>query len=105
MYLRTPKRYRRQRRQLRLFSGRTLVTLLLLPVIGTIGWFLWNNQDSVRSSIIPEIEELRASVQTQVAPEPTPTATPDLMVAQSGCQAAYQQGHVEQAIEYCRVLS
>jgi tetratricopeptide (TPR) repeat protein len=105
MYLRTPKRYRRQRRQLRLFSRRALLTLLLIPLIGAIGWYLWNNQEKVRSEVIPEFEDFRNSVRTQVAPEPTPTATPDLMAAQSGCLSADQQGHIQEAIEQCVTLA
>jgi tetratricopeptide (TPR) repeat protein len=105
MYLRTPKRYRRQRRQLRLFSARALVTLLVIPVIAAVGWYLWDNQEQVRSEVMPELEGIRDTVQTQVASEPTPSPTPDLMAAQSGCLSAYQQGHMEEAVEQCRLLA
>jgi hypothetical protein len=105
MYLRTPKRYRRQRRQLRLFSGRAFVTLLMVPLIGAVGWYIWIHQEQVRSSVIPHIEAVRDTVQTQVAPMPTPTATPDLLSAQTGCANASQQGQTEVAIEECKVLA
>jgi tetratricopeptide (TPR) repeat protein len=105
MYLRTPKRYRRQRRQLRLFSGRVVVTLLLIPLIAAMGWYFWNHQEEVRSSVLPELEGFRDTVRTQVASAPTPTATPDLLTAQSGCATAYQQGRLEEAIDQCKVLA
>lgn len=105
MYLRTPKRYRRQRRQLRLFSRRVVVTLLLIPLIAAIGWYFWNHQEEVRSSVLPELEAFRDTIQTQVAAAPTPTATPDLLSAQSGCAVAYQQGRLEEAINQCKVLA
>jgi tetratricopeptide (TPR) repeat protein len=105
MYLRTPKRYRRQRRQLRLFSARVMVTLLLIPVVAAIGWYFWNHQEEVRSSVLPKLEGFRDTVRTQVAPAATPTATPDLLTAQSGCAAAYQQGRLEEAIDQCKILA
>jgi tetratricopeptide (TPR) repeat protein len=105
MYLRTPKRYRRQRRQLRLFSGRAFVTLLMVPLIGAVGWYLWGHQDEVRSSVIPHIESMRDTIQTQVARPPTPTATPDMVSAQAGCSSAFQQGQTEVAIDECKVLA
>lgn len=105
MYLRTPKRYRRPRRKLRLFSGRTVLTLLAIPVVGYVGWLIWQNQATVRDSVIPEIEGVAESVQTQIAPQPTPTITPDFMAASAGCQNAYQQGFIEEAIEQCQLLA
>jgi tetratricopeptide (TPR) repeat protein len=105
MYLRTPKRYRRQRRQLRLISRRIVVTVLLIPLVAAVGWYLWDNQAQVRSSVIPKIEGFQDTVRTQVAPEPTLTATPDLLIAQTGCAGAYQQGQLEAAIEQCKVLA
>lgn len=105
MYLRTPKRYQRQRRKLRLFSMRKVFILAVIAGIAYAGWLIWHHQERVRDSVLPEIEGIAESVQTQVAPQPTPTVTPDLMVAQTGCQAAYQQGHMEEAIEQCRVLA
>jgi tetratricopeptide (TPR) repeat protein len=105
MYLRTPKRYRRQRRQLRLFSGRTLFLLAVIPAVVYVGWLIWDNQATVRSSVLPEIEGFAESVQTQVAPRPTATPTPNLGAAQSGCASAYQQGHMTEAIQQCSVLA
>jgi tetratricopeptide (TPR) repeat protein len=107
MYLRTPKRYRpgRQRRQLRLFSSRSLVLLLFTIGLASAGWYVWNHQGQVRSSIMPHIEDLAANVQTQVAPRPTVTPTPDLAVASSNCTGAYQQGNMEEAIKQCSVLA
>jgi len=106
MYLRTPKRYRPgRRRELRLFSGRTVFLLLLISILGAGGWLIWDNQDQVRSSVVPEIENLAGAVRTQVAPRPTPTATPNLVVAEAGCTNAYRQGDMEEAIKQCAVLA
>lgn len=106
MYLRTPKRYQpRRRRKLRLFSGRKLFLLVLAAGLAYGGWLIIQHRDAVRDAVVPEIEGIAQSVQTQVAPQPTPTATPDLMVARSGCQTAYQQGDMEEAIKQCSLLA
>lgn len=106
MYLRTPKRYRPgRRRQLRLVSGRTLIALLLIPLVAYVGWLIWEHREQVRSTVLPEVEGVVQAVQTQVAPRPTPTATPDLVVAQAGCVNAYRQGELEVAIEHCTQLA
>lgn len=110
MYLRTPKRYRPgRRRRLRLISARTVFFLIL--ILGGIlgGWLIWINQIQIRESVLPQIESrienLAQGVQTQVAPRPTPTATPDLDYAQSGCINAYRQGNITEAIEQCTILA
>ena len=106
MYLRTPKRYQPgRRRHLRLISRRTVI--LLAVIVGAVfaGKYVWENQGTVRSSVLPEIESFAETVQTQVAPRPTPTATPDLEIAQASCLSAYRQGNLEQAIEHCTVLA
>ncbi len=106
MYLRTPKRYRPGRkRQLRLFSGRAVFTVLLVPVLVYVGWMVWSHRSSVRSSVMPHIELMVQSVQTQVAPAPTPTATPNVAVAQAGCTNAYREGDLEEAIKQCEILA
>ncbi|MBI5957542.1 MAG: tetratricopeptide repeat protein [Chloroflexi bacterium] len=106
MYLRTPKRYRaKRRRELRLFSGRKLLVLLAIPLVVYGGWLIWQNQGKVRSSVIPQLEQLAADVQTQVAPAPTPTATPDVISAQTNCDNALRQGNIPDAIDLCRVLA
>jgi len=105
MYLRTPKRYRKQRRQLRLFSARSVVLLALTAALAVVGWLLWENQARVRSSLLPRVEEIAQSAQTLVAPRPTPTATPDLMAAQTGCSNAFSTGNVPEAIRQCTVLA
>lgn len=106
MYLRTPKRYRPgRRRHLRLISRRAVLSLLLIAVLVWVGWIIWVNQARVRSSVVPQIESLAEGVQTQIAPRPTPTVTPDLVVAQAGCTGAYQQGDLEEAIQQCAVLA
>jgi len=106
MYLRTPKRYRPgRRRQLRLFSGRRLILLLIIPAVAYAGWYIWNNQKQVRSTVLPHVETFAASVQTQIAPHPTPSATPDLAIAQAGCINAAERGSLEDAIKQCTVMA
>ena len=74
MYLRTPKRYQpRRRRSLRLFSGRKLIKVIMIVAIAYGGYLIWQNRVSVRNSVMPEIEGFAESMQTQVAPLPTPT--------------------------------
>jgi tetratricopeptide (TPR) repeat protein len=106
MYLRTPKRYRPGRkRHLRLFSGRALARLLLVVALAGMGWLIWEQRERVRTSVLPELEGLAEAVQTQVAPAPTPTATPDLVSAEVECLNAYRQGDLEKAITHCMVLA
>lgn len=106
MYLRTPKRYRSgRRRNLRLFSGRTVLMLLVIAVLAYGGWLIWQHRGEVRSEIVPRIENAMDSVQTQVAPQPTPTATADVMLAQTSCTNAYRAGDLEEAIVQCKILA
>ncbi|MBN1565829.1 MAG: tetratricopeptide repeat protein [Anaerolineae bacterium] len=106
MYLRTPKRYRPgRRRQLRLISRRTIFTLIVIVGGVLIGKYVWEHQGEVRSNVLPEIEGFAESVQTQVAPKPTLTPTPDLEIAQASCLSSYQQGNLDKAIEDCTVLA
>lgn len=106
MYLRTPKRYRPgRRRNLRLFSWRTVFMLLLIPGLAFVGWLIWKNQDIVRSTVQTESDRLINVAQTQIAPASTATVTPDLVMAESGCENAYRAGDLETAIEQCKVLA
>jgi len=106
MYLRTPKRYRPgRRRHLRFFSRRSVLMLLVTVALGTLGWLVWEHRHNVRSAVLPEIEGFAEVVQTQVAPKPTPTATPDVVEAQAGCVNYYRQGNLIQAIEQCTILA
>lgn len=106
MYLRTPKRYRPgRRRQLRLFSGRRVLMLLAIPALAYAGWLIWAHQTDLRALVLPEIEGAIGAVQTQVAPGPTPTATPDIVTAQAGCDTAYRSGALEEAIRQCSILA
>ncbi|NLX10072.1 MAG: tetratricopeptide repeat protein [Chloroflexi bacterium] len=106
MYLRTPKRYRAgRRRQLRLISRRMILLLIVTPLAVLAAWTIWNNRQAVRSAVVPPVETLAINVQTQIAPRPTPTATPDVQLAQAGCVSAYQQGDLEEAITQCKILA
>lgn len=106
MYLRTPKRYRPgRRRQLHLFSARRLLMLLAIPALVYAGWLIWVHRSDVRSAILPEIEGAFVAVQTQIAPGPTPTATPNVAAAQSACDTAYRTGALREAIQQCTILA
>lgn len=109
MYLRTPKRYRPKRRQMHLISRRTVALLVLIPLLAFAGWLIWQNRAQVRrtvdESVVPAVEGLIVSARTQVAPQPTPTATPDLLAAQTACRAAQQQGNLREAIDQCLILA
>jgi tetratricopeptide (TPR) repeat protein len=105
MYLRTPKRYRTRRRRLRLFSARTVLFIALIPFLAWLGWVIWENQGAVRDTVLPEIESFAEQVQTQVAPKPTPSATPDIVVMQANCLNTSRQGNIEDAIVECRTLA
>lgn len=106
MYLRTPKRYRPgRRRNLRLFSARTVIILFVIPVLVYGGWLIWENQDTVRTTVQSQTDRFMAEAQTQIAPRPTATSTPDVALAQSGCANAYRAGDLEEAIVQCRILA
>ena len=110
MYLRTPKRYRpSKRRRLHLISRRTVALLVLVPLLVFAGWMAWQNRDQVRravdENVVPAVEDLMVSARTQVAPQPTPTATPDLLAAQTACRAAQQQGNLREAVDQCLILA
>lgn len=79
--------------------------LLVIPVLAGVGWYVWNHQQVVRDAIIPEVEGVVDRVQTQVAPKPTPSATPDLALAQSTCLSADRLGNIEQAIVQCGIMA
>lgn len=106
MYLRTPKRYRPgRRRQLRLFSARTVVLLVLTVGLVYGGFLIWQNQQQLRDRVLPHIEGMAEAVQTQVAPKPTPTATPNIYTAQTSCNNARATGLLEKIVKDCRELA
>lgn len=107
MYLRTPKRYRpgRHRRQLRLFSARSVVLLVLIGGLAYGGAVIWLNQQQLRDRVLPQLEGVAEAVQTQVAPKPTPTATPDIYTAQTSCNNARAAGIPNKIITDCRDLA
>ncbi len=104
MYLRTPKRYRSGHRR-RLFSWRKLFMLLAIPALAYGGWLIWEHQQALRDAVLPQIETVAQQVQTQVAPPAEPTATPNLLVAETSCENAYRTGDLEGAIKECKTLA
>ena len=105
MYLRTPKRYRTPRRRLRLFSGRTVLFLVLIPLLGWVGYQIWMHRDTVYDNVTPRINEVAETLQTQIAPEPTSSPTPNMASLQSACSSAEQSGNLEDAIVECTELA
>ncbi len=106
MYLRTPKRYRPgRRRQLRLFSARSVLMLVVIGALAYGGAVIWVNQQQVRDRVLPELEDIAEAVQTQVAPRPTPTPTPDIITAQTRCNNARAVGTLDKIITDCRELA
>ncbi len=103
MYLRTPKRYRSGRR--RLFSWRKLFMLLAIPTLAYGGGLVWAYRHPLREAVLPQIENVAQQVQTQVAPPIEPSATPDLVMAETSCENAYRAGDLEEAIRQCKALA
>lgn len=106
MYLRTPKRYRPGRhRHLRLISRRVVLALILIPLLVVAGRFVWVNHEGIMAWFEPRLEQAAENIQTQVAPKPTVTPTPDLVVAQAGCVNNYRNGSLVDAVDDCQVLA
>jgi len=106
MQLRTPKRYKRQRR--RLFgSWRWLRNLILLGALGYFAYWLYNNQDLARQRVEEmrgEIGEMQSDLATRIPQQPTPTK--DVSDALVEANAAYQTGDFRRAIErYTEVIA
>jgi tetratricopeptide (TPR) repeat protein len=98
MYLRTPKRYQKQRRHL--FSLRWLWLWLLTPLVVTAGYFLYENRAEFAPVIERALGEVASDAQrnlaTVTAPTPLPTVNPTdrLVVADD----AWAQGSIDEAL-------
>lgn len=99
MQLKTPKRYRKQKRRL-IGSWRGFRNLLLIILLGVGAYWIYNNQEQARSGIEDlrgEIQEVGEGIQTAVPRQPTPTR--DVTMQQAEANAAYQTGDFGRAIE------
>lgn len=105
MYLRTPKRYQKQRRQV--ISWRWLWLWILTPLVVVAGYYLYENRAEFAPQVQQALESVanRASsgVATITAPTAMPTEDPTrrLTIANN----AWQQGSIDEAVrEYQAVL-
>ncbi|HML20772.1 MAG TPA: tetratricopeptide repeat protein [Aggregatilinea sp.] len=107
MYLRTPKRYRadRKKRHLRLLPRRLLLLIVLILLVYFGGSQALLHADTIRDFVFPRVENAVNHVATQVSPRPTPTATPDVAQAQQGCVTSEWQGNLQEATINCQILA
>jgi tetratricopeptide (TPR) repeat protein len=99
MYLRTPKRYQRARRQ-RIISLRWLWLWLITPVVVIGGLWIHDQREQVAPVVRDVVDGLIAGAQEQVAtitaPTPPPTADPGQTLAQA--DSAWRRGAIEDAM-------
>jgi tetratricopeptide (TPR) repeat protein len=105
MYLRTPKRYRKPRRQVISMRWAWLWALTLLAVFG--GWQLYQRRDAiapaVEQAMNSALNAAQNSIATAGAPTPLPTENPSARVARAN--EAWDRGAIEEALgEYRAVL-
>jgi len=105
MYLRTPKRYQKQRRHL--LSLRWLWLWILTPLVVIGGWQIYENRDRLAPPVQQALYDLannaRNSVATITAPTPLPTEDPLRRIQVAN--AAWVQGSIDEAVrEYEAVL-
>lgn len=106
MYLRTPRRYRKPRRQVISMRWAWLWLVTLLAVIG--GWQLYQRRDSiapvVQQAMSSAINAAQNTIATAGAPTPLPTEDPAERVVRAN--ESWDRGAIEQALgEYQAVLS
>jgi len=99
MQLKTPKRYRRQKRRV-VGSWRGFRNLVLVALLAGAAWWIYNNQDlaqnyldDTRSELNTQIDGIQTSIPRQ------PTATRDVTNEIAQASAAYQTGDFRRAIE------
>jgi tetratricopeptide (TPR) repeat protein len=99
MYLRTPKRYQKQRRHV--VSRRFVRLVLVTLVIVIAGGFIYTRQDEigppVREFIANVAEQAQGSVATMNAPTPLPTTDPSARVVRAN--EAWDRGAIEEALD------
>jgi tetratricopeptide (TPR) repeat protein len=104
VYLRTPKRYQKQRRHL--ISLKWAWLWLLTPLVALGGYYLYENRDQFAPPVQTAIESVMSDAQrgmaTMTAPTPLPTANPDEALVSAG--AAWQQGAIDEAVDAYRTL-
>jgi tetratricopeptide (TPR) repeat protein len=105
MYLRTPKRYQKQRRHV--ISLRWLWLWILTPVVALTGYYIYENRAEfappVQTFVSGIADSARMGVATITAPTPMPTENPvaRLQIA----NAAWSNGSIDEALrEYEQAL-
>lgn len=105
MYLRTPKRYQKQRRHV--VSLRWLWLWILTPLVALAGYAIYENRAAFAPPVQAFVENLasdaRRGVETMTAPTAMPTEDPTrrLTIANN----AWQQGSIDEAVrEYQAIL-
>lgn len=100
MYLRTPKRYQKARRQ-SLISLRWLWLWLLTPLMAFVGWQVYEQRDSLgppaRAFIDGVMQGAGDQMSTITAPTPLPTGDPAETLVQA--DAAWRRGAMEEALQ------
>ncbi len=99
MYLRTPKRYQKQRRQL-IGSTRWLWLWILTPIVVIGGLLLYQHREEfappVQQFISEAMNNAGNSFSTVTAPTPAPTTNPADRL--SAADSAWQQGAIDEAV-------
>lgn len=100
MYLRTPKRYQRARRQ-RIISLRWLWLWLLTPIVVVAGMWIYDQREQVAPAVRDALGGLISGAQEQVAtitaPTPLPTGDPGQTLAQA--DSAWRRGAIEESMD------
>jgi tetratricopeptide (TPR) repeat protein len=99
MYLRTPKRYRKPRRNL--VSGKVVWLWVVTIAVVIAGWQIYIRRDTlappVEAFIGQAIQQAQNTVATASAPTISPTEDPSARVARAN--AAWDRGAIEEALE------
>lgn len=99
MYLRTPKRYQKQRRHV-LGSTRWLWLWILTPLVVVAGVLLYQRREEfappVQQFITDAMHNAGSGFATVTAPTPQPTTRPDDRLA--AADGAWQQGAIDEAV-------
>lgn len=105
MYLRTPKRYQKQRRQI--VSRRFGRVIVMTVLVCGIGWFLYDRREqfapTIEQFINTTVNQAQNQMATMGAPTPLPTTDPAERVNRAN--QAWDRGAIEEALaEYQEIL-
>lgn len=105
MYLRTPKRYQKQRRHV--LSLRWLWLWIVTPLVVVAGWQIYENRDQFAPPVQQALQDLAANARSGVATitAPTPPPTEDPARRMQVARSAWSQGSIDEALrEYEAIL-